>query len=165
MALTGQSLNSLGIEKTDSAVISLSLSVVYQKDSSSSDKHQDGWDRSKRVRGCDRDREHIDQLRRSILPFTRLGRRLRMRKVKWTGRVNTPGAYLYRINVRYRSECIRNTGECYGDKVGMERRMEGIGHRRKLTEQRLSSGRTYKQRTRRAAVAAAAVATESTERW
>lgn len=53
-----------------------------------------------------------------------------MRKVKWTGRGDTPGAYLYRINVRYRSECIRNTGECYGDKVGMERRMEGIGHRR-----------------------------------
>lgn len=51
------------------------------------------------------------------------------------GAIDTPGTYLYRINVRYRSECIRNTGECYGDKVGMERRMEGIGHRTSLTEQ------------------------------
>ena len=44
-----------------------------------------------------------------------------------------PGVYLYRTNVRYRSERIRNTAECDGgDKVGMERRLEnggGIGHR------------------------------------
>jgi hypothetical protein len=48
--------------------------------------------------------------------FTELRRRLRMSEgeVKWTGEWTPLERNSYWINVRYRSECIRNTGECYG---------------------------------------------------